>query len=198
LLIGKTALTASINSNLQTLRVSEFNKLLTIANNKPGEEMMNKKTKKNNGIKDSISKLFILRDSCVGTCITQKDNPNIIWFEGAAILLEEGVDILKSAKQKIDSGGMDAGKDFSSSVKDTVSRLIVLKNSCRGDSSLEESDENTNWFAGAESIICEVIDQLQMALQQTGTQAVIPAAPKAADDSEDNDSVEAEKQAAAG
>ena len=43
-----------------------------------------------------------------------------------------------------------------------------------------------------------MIDQLQMALQQTGTQAVIPAAPKAADDSEDNDSVEAEKQAAAG
>jgi hypothetical protein len=95
-------------------------------------------------------------------------------------------------------GGTDASKDFSSSVKDTVSKLIVLKNSCRGDSSLEESDENTNWFAGAESIICEVIDQLQMALQQTGTQAVIPAAPKAADDSEDNDSVEAEKQAAAG
>ncbi len=160
--------------------------------------MMNRKTKKNNGIKDSIAKLFILRDSCVGTSITQKDNPNIIWFEGAAILLEEGVDILKSAKQKIDSGATDASKDFSSSVKDTVSKLIVLKNSCRGDSSLEESDENTNWFAGAESIICEAIDQLQKTLQETGTQAVIPAAPKAADDSEDNDSVEAEKQAAAG
>ena len=119
---------------------------------------MNKITKKDNGIKNSISKLFILRDSCVGTSITQKDNPNIIWFEGAAILLEEGVDQLRSAKNKMDSGGTDASKDFSLSVKDAVSKLIVLKNSCRGDSSLDESDENTNWFAGAESIICEAID----------------------------------------
>ena len=159
---------------------------------------MNKITKKDNGIKNSISKLFILRDSCVGTSITQKDNPNIIWFEGAAILLEEGVDQLRSAKNKMDSGGTDASKDFSLSVKDAVSKLIVLKNSCRGDSSLEESAENTNWFAGAESIICEVIDHLQKALQEPVTQAVVTAAPKAADDSEDNDSVEAEKQAAAG
>jgi hypothetical protein len=159
---------------------------------------MNKITKKDNGIKNSISKLFILRDSCVGTSITQKDNPNIIWFEGAAILLEEGVDQLRSAKNKMDSGGTDASKDFSLSVKDAVSKLIVLKNSCRGDSSLDESDENTNWFAGAESIICESIDQLQKALQETVTQAVVTAAPKAADDSGDNDSVEAEKQAAAG
>lgn len=159
---------------------------------------MNKITKKDNGIKNSISKLFILRDSCVGTSITQKDNPNIIWFEGAAILLEEGVDQLRSAKNKMDSGGTDASKDFSLSVKDAVSKLIVLKNSCRGDSSLDESDENTNWFAGAESIICEAIDQLQKALQETVTQAVVTAAPKAPDDSGDNDSVEAEKQAAAG
>jgi hypothetical protein len=159
---------------------------------------MNKITKKDNGIKNSISKLFILRDSCVGTSITQKDNPNIIWFEGAAILLEEGVDQLRSAKNKMDSGGTDASKDFSLSVKDAVSKLIVLKNSCRGDSSLDESDENTNWFAGAESIICEAIDQLQKALQETVTQAVVTAAPKAADDSGDNDSAEAEKQAAAG
>jgi len=98
----------------------------------------------------------------------------------------------------MDSGGTDASKDFSLSVKDAVSKLIVLKNSCRGDSSLDESDENTNWFAGAESIICEAIDQLQKALQETVTQAVVTAAPKAADDSGDNDSVEAEKQAAAG
>ena len=159
---------------------------------------MSKKAKKNYGIKDSISKLFILRDSCKGTCITQKDAPNIIWFEGAAMLLQRGVDKLKLAQQQIDSASKDASKDLYSNMKDTVSRLIVLKNSCRGDSSLDESDENTNWFAGAESIICEAIDQLQKALQETVTQAVVTAAPKAADDSGDNDSVEAEKQAAAG
>jgi hypothetical protein len=168
---------------------------------------MNKEAKKNNGIKDSISKLFILRDSCTGTCITQKDNPNIIWFEGAAILLQQGVDKLKSAQQKIDSNSKDAGKDFNCNVKETVSKLIVLKRSWVVSSS-EESAENVSWFEGAESIICEVVDQLQKALLKTETQAVISSAAdssesekstasEAAEESGD-DAVEAEKQAAAG
>jgi hypothetical protein len=171
--------------------------------------MMNKKARKNNGIKNSISKLFILRDSCIGTLVTQKDNPNIIWFEGAAILLEEGVDKLKSAQLKIDSGAQDASKDFNSNVKDTVSKLIVLKHSCKGDSSSEESAENIKWFEGAESIICEAIDQLQKALEETGEKTVFQAAagssesgktavPETLEESEENDAVEAAKQAAAG
>ena len=167
---------------------------------------MNKEAKKNNGIKDSISKLFILRDSCTGTCITQKDNPNIMWFEGAAILLQQGVDKLKSAQQKIDSNAQDAGKDFNCNVKETVSKLIVLKRSWVVSSS-EESAENVSWFEGAESIICEVIDQLQKALLKTETQTDISAAAdsppsgasKAAEEVEaDDDAGEAEKQAAAG
>ena len=136
--------------------------------------MMSKKTKKNNGIKDCISRLFIVRDSCMGTCIAQKDNPHIIWFEGAATLLQEGVDKLKSAQLKIDSGAQDASKDFNSNVKDTVSKLIVLKRSWVVSSS-EESDENFIWFAGAESIICEVIAQLQKVLQEAETQTVVAA-----------------------
>ena len=178
---------------------------------------MSKKAK-NYGIKDSISKLFILRDSCMGTCHTQKDNPHIIWFEGAAILFQQGVDKLKSAQQKIEKGGEDANKDFCSNVKDTISRLIVLKRSWIVSRS-EESDENVIWFEGAESIICEVIDQLQKALQETETQTVISTAADsskskesapsdAADDTQsvaavekskvDEDTDEAEKQAAAG
>lgn len=179
---------------------------------------MNKKATKNDGLKDSISKLFILRDSCTGTCITQKDTPNIIWFEGAAVLLQQGVDKLKSAQHKIDSSGEDTSKEFYFNVKDTVTKLIVLKNSCRGVSLLEESDENANWFEGAESIICEVIDQLQKALQKTESQTVISSAadsseskesappdtaaasePKAAEkESEGEVADEAEKKAAAG
>jgi len=141
---------------------------------------MSKKTKKNNGIKDCISRLFIVRDSCMGTCIAQKDNPHIIWFEGAATLLQEGVDKLKSAQNIIDSGGEDSSKDFCSNVKYTVSKLIVLKRSWVVSSS-EESDENFIWFAGAESIICEVIAQLQKVLQETETQTVIPAAAGSAE-----------------
>ncbi|MDX1775368.1 MAG: hypothetical protein R3297_02190 [Desulfobulbales bacterium] len=180
---------------------------------------MTQKAKKNIGIKDSISKLFILRDSCTGTCITHKDTPNIIWFEGAAVLLHQGVEKLKAAQHKIDSGDEDASKHFCDNVKGILSKLIVLKNSCRGVSLLDESEENINWYEGAESIICEVIDQLQKAIQisETGTD-VAPAAGSgeskesapaaAADESEsvekveeresDADASEAEKQAAAG
>lgn len=179
---------------------------------------MSKKAKKNNGIKDCISKLFILRDSCTGTCIAQKDNPHIIWFEGAASLLQQGVDKLKSAQQTIDSGGENANKDFCSNVKNIVSKLIVLKRSWVVSSS-EESDENVIWFEGAQSIICEVIDQLKKALDEAENQAVISAvadsseseesaASDAAKDSEpqtaaeksaaDDDAGEAKKQATAG
>ena len=90
---------------------------------------MKKVSKKDNSIKDSISKLFILRDSYQGTCMTQKDNPNLIWFEGATVLLQQGVDTLKSAKQILDSGDKDANKLFRSKVKETVSKLMVLQRS---------------------------------------------------------------------
>ena len=149
---------------------------------------MSKKAKVNNVIKDSISKLFILRDSCTGTSITQKDAPNIIWFEGAAILLQQGIEKLQSAQQKIASSDEDTSKDFSFNVKDTVSKLIVLKNSCRGVSRINESDENLNWFEGAESIVCDVIDQLQKEFLKTETQKVTT---KAADSSESKKSAPA-------
>ncbi len=166
--------------------------------------MMNKEAKKDNSIKDSISKLFILRDSCQGTCITQKDNPNIIWFEGATVLLQQGVDNLNAAMGKIDSDD----KVFSSKVKETLSKLTVLQRSSVVTRS-EDVAENAVWFEGAEYIISEVVDQLQKALQKTDDQAVIHAAPEssksdkseseaAAEKKEADDAGEAEKQAAAG
>jgi hypothetical protein len=180
------------------VKLHEFDKLLTITDNKPREAIMNKKEKQNGGVKDAISKLYILRDSCAGTCITQKDNPHIIWFEGAALLLQQGVDKLKTAQDKVDSGSPDAGKDFACSVKETVSKLTVLKRSWVVSGS-EETDENLIWFAGAESIITEVIDQLQQAAKKTETQAAAPApavSPKEAKEAEVEEEVE--KQAAAG
>ena len=159
---------------------------------------MNKKATQNDEIKNSISMLYILRDSCAGTCIAQKDNPHIIWFEGAAVLLQQGVDKLKSAQDKIAGGSADANKDFSSSVKDIVSKLIVLKRSWIVSSS-EESDENIIWFQGAESIIAEVVEQMQTALKKMETQAAIPAAaasPK--EEKEAQEEEEVKKQAAAG
>ena len=169
---------------------------------------MNKKTKKDNGIKDSISKLFILRDSCQGTCMTQKDNPNIIWFEGATVLLQQGVDSLKSAKQKIDSGDKDASKVFRSNVKETVSKLTVLQRSAVVTRS-EDLAENVIWFEGAEYMISDVVDQLQKALQKTEIQEVAQSDSdnsesdeseldeEEEEDEEDDDADEAKKQAAA-
>ena len=148
---------------------------------------MKKIAKKENSIKDSISKLFILRDSCQGTCMTQKDNPNIIWFEGATVLLQQGVDSLKSAKQKIDSGDKDASKEFRSKVKETVSKLTVLQRSALVTRS-EDLAENVIWFEGAEYMITDVISSLQKALQKTEIQAVTQA------DTDSSDSDESERE----
>ena len=150
---------------------------------------MKKTTKKDNSIKDSISKLFILRDSCQGTCITQKDNPNIIWFEGATVLLQQGVDTLKSAKQILDSGDKDANKLFRSKVKETVSKLMVLQRSAVVTRS-DDLAENVIWFEGAEYMISDVTNQLQKALQKTEIQAVT----QAESDSSESDESELEKE----
>jgi len=169
---------------------------------------MKKTAKKDNGIKDSISKLFILRDSCQGTCMIQTDNPNIIWFEGATVLLQQGVDSLKSAKQKVDSGDKDASKVFRSNVKETVSKLTVLQRSAVVTRS-EDLAENVIWFEGAEYMISDVVNQLQKALQKTEIQAVAQADSDSSEsdeseldeeeeeDEEDDDAGEAKKQAAA-
>jgi len=150
---------------------------------------MNKEAKKDVSIKDSISKLFILRDSCQGTCMIQKDNPNIIWFEGATVLLQQGVDNLKSAKEKLDSGDKDATKAFSSKVKETVSKLTVLQRSAIVTRS-EDSDENAVWFEGAEYMIADVIGQLQQAAKKNETLVAI----KTESDSADSDNSEEEEE----
>ena len=150
---------------------------------------MNKEAKKDVSIKDSISKLFILRDSCQGTCMIQKDNPNIIWFEGATVLLQQGVDNLKSAKEKLDSGDKDVTKVFSSKVKETVSKLTVLQRSAIVTRS-EDSDENAVWFEGAEYMMADVVSQLQQAVKKNETLVAI----KTESDSADSDNSEEEEE----
>jgi len=150
---------------------------------------MNKEAKKDVSIKDSISKLFILRDSCQGTCMIQKDNPNIIWFEGATVLLQQGVDNLKSAKEKLDSGDKDATKAFSSKVKETVSKLTVLQRSAIVTRS-EDSDENAVWFEGAEYMMADVVSQLQQAVKKNETLVAI----KTESDNADSDNSEEEEE----
>jgi hypothetical protein len=149
---------------------------------------MKKAAKKNNRIKDSISKLFILRDSCQGTCMTQKDNPNIFWFEGATVLLQQGVDNLKEAMQKGDVGNPSQGK-----VKETVSKLTVLQRSAVVTRS-EDVAENAVWFEGAEYMLSDVINQLQKELQKTGSQAAAEAESESSESEEPEEEEEEEEE----
>jgi hypothetical protein len=111
--------------------------------------------------------------------MTQKDNPNIFWFEGATVLLQQGVDNLKATMQKDDSGNPSQGK-----VKETVSKLTVLQRSAVVTRS-EDVAENAVWFEGAEYMLSDVIEQLQKELQKTASQA-----PAAESESSENDDSE--------
>ena len=146
---------------------------------------MKKAAKKTNRIKDSISKLFILRDSCQGTCMIQKDNPNIFWFEGATVLLQQGVDNLKDVMAKGETDNPSHDK-----IKETLSKMTVLQRSAVV-TNAEDADENGVWFEGAEYMLSDVIDQLQKELQKVESRA---AAATEADSSEEDEAESEEEE----
>ena len=51
-----------------------------------------------------VAKLYVLRDSCTGIIHTDKSNPNLIWFQGAEAMLQEGVDVLQKALGALEGG----------------------------------------------------------------------------------------------
>lgn len=116
-------------------------------------------------IKDIVAKLYVLRDSCKGIAHTGSGDSNVLWFEGAAALLHQGINQLQNGLQIIDIGGEDMGDAVVSGIKDIVSKLYVLRDSCKGASYSENPDPNTIWYHGAESILQDAIEQLQTALQ---------------------------------
>ena len=127
------------------------------------------------GIKDIVAKLYVLRDSCKGIAHTGSGDSNVLWFEGAAALLHQGINQLQNGLQIIDIGGEDMDNAVVSGIKDIVSKLYVLRDSCKGASYSENSDPNTIWYHGAESILQDAIEQLQTALQLVDEQAVAAA-----------------------
>ena len=50
-------------------------------------------------------------------------------------------------------------------VENMVAKLCVLRDSCTGIISKEESNPNLIWFQGAEAILQEAVDDLQKALR---------------------------------
>ncbi|UCE82688.1 MAG: hypothetical protein JSV47_13475 [Deltaproteobacteria bacterium] len=51
------------------------------------------------------------------------------------------------------------------SVEGMVAKLSVLRDSCTGIISKEESNPNMIWFQGAEAMLQEAVDELQKALR---------------------------------
>ncbi|MBW2465745.1 MAG: hypothetical protein JRF02_00450 [Deltaproteobacteria bacterium] len=103
---------------------------------------------------------------------TESGDSDVLWFEGAAALLHQGINQLQNGLQIIDIGGEDMSEVVVSGIKDIVSKLYVLRDSCKGASYSENPDPNTIWYHGAESILRDAIEQLQEALQLIDEQAV--------------------------
>ena len=142
-------------------------------------------------IKDIVSKLYVLRDSCKGVVHAGSGDSDVLWFEGAAALIHQGINQLQNGLQIIDLGGEDMGEVVASGIKDIVSKLYVLRDSCKGASYSEEPNANTIWYHGAESILNGTIEQLQETLQLFDEQAVA-AIEHEEDEAEAVDSEESE------
>jgi hypothetical protein len=56
------------------------------------------------GVESILAKLHVLRDSCTGVMHKEESNTNLIWFQGAEILLQEAVDGLHKALRALEEG----------------------------------------------------------------------------------------------
>ncbi len=112
------------------------------------------------GIKDIVSKLFVLRDSCTGIFHTETSYSNRIWFEGATAILQQGIDQLDSSLKETGQTQDESANEIRNGLKNALSKLYILRDSCKGIAFAEGADINLIWFQGAESILREGVDQL--------------------------------------
>jgi len=125
---------------------------------------MNELVESSINIKDIVAKLYVVRDSCKGIIRSEDAGSSILWFEGAAALLHQGINELQNRLQSDQEGeGMDDADV--SGIQDIISKLYVLRDSCKGASYAENPDPHAIWFQGAQSILQEAIEQLQTAVQ---------------------------------
>ena len=123
------------------------------------------------GIKDIVAKLYVVRDSCKGIVLSEDAGANILWFEGASALLHQGINQLQDELQTLDQGGKGMDDAAVGGIQDIISKLYVLRDSCKGASASESPDPHAIWFQGAQAILQEAIEQLQAALQFIGNSA---------------------------
>ena len=48
-------------------------------------------------VKNTVAKLYVLRDSCTGIINTEKASQKLTWFQGAETMLQEAIDELEKA-----------------------------------------------------------------------------------------------------
>ena len=118
-----------------------------------------------NGVRDIVAKLYVLRDSCKGVHFIEKPDFSLIWFQGAGSLLRQAIEKFQILLQTMTKGGEQMGGKVYNNVEDIVSKLYVLRDSCKGLYHSEQADPDSIWFQGAGSILQEAIDQLQEALR---------------------------------
>jgi hypothetical protein len=56
------------------------------------------------GLENMLGKLHVLRDSCTGIRCVDESDPNLIWFQGAASIIQEAIDELHKALRALEKG----------------------------------------------------------------------------------------------
>lgn len=148
-------------------------------------------------IKDIVAKLYVLRDSCKGIIQSEAAGSSILWFEGAAALLHQVINQLQNGSQIPSQRGEGMGDVGVGEIQDIISKLYVLRDSCKGASYSESSDPHAIiWYQGAQAILQESIEQLQTAIQLIENETE-PATSSKAEDVEESSDAEAEESRSA-
>ena len=71
-------------------------------------------------LEKAVAKLCVLRDSCTGILHTDKESPNLIWFQGAEAILREAVDELQETLHSMERGEADLSAGSADAEKESV------------------------------------------------------------------------------
>lgn len=55
-------------------------------------------------VESVLAKLHVLRDSCTGVIHKEESSSNLIWFQGAEVMLQEAVDGLQKTLGTLEEG----------------------------------------------------------------------------------------------
>jgi hypothetical protein len=53
-------------------------------------------------VKNTVAKLYVLRDACTGIILTEKSSQSLRWFQGAEAVLQEAVSELQEALRALE------------------------------------------------------------------------------------------------